>query len=65
MTNFLILAKGETISTARVVAVSADRGIVDRFLSELAGEVEEGSSEHRDSLHTEREPLRLVPSGGK
>ena len=36
MTTYLFLAKGESIATARVVAVSADKGVVGRFIDALA-----------------------------
>jgi hypothetical protein len=52
-TQFVALYQGKTVNEARVVAVSADRQYVDRFLDMLPGEASKG---------TERQPsLRLVP----
>lgn len=36
-TNFLLLARGASLETARVLAVSADQRLVDKFVAELAG----------------------------
>ncbi len=55
MAHFLVLARGESIASARVVCVSADQGLVDKFLLELAG-----VDEDADVKHDEREPLRVV-----
>lgn len=60
MANFLLLARGETINSARVVAVSADPGIVDRFLSELAGDEAE-PEEHTET--TESCSLQVLRGG--
>jgi hypothetical protein len=38
-TTFLALYRGESVATARLVAVSSEPEIVARFLCELAGEV--------------------------
>ena len=38
-TTFLALYRGESVATARLVAVSSEPEIVARFLRELAGEV--------------------------
>ena len=40
MTTYLFLAKGASVGTARVVAVSADREIVRRFIDALVREEE-------------------------
>lgn len=60
MRHFLLLARGESIGTARVVAVSADPSIVGRFVGELVGEAEDGEEIGETE---QREPLRLVPGG--
>jgi hypothetical protein len=52
-TQFVCLYRGRTINEAQIVAVSAERQYVDRFLDMLPGEASKG---------TERQPsLRLVP----
>jgi hypothetical protein len=64
--NYLLLARGESLGTARVLAVSANPDIVDRFLHELAGESSASapSSDARKHEHAPRRPkresLRLV-----
>jgi hypothetical protein len=55
-TNFIALYRGRTVAGARLVAVTAEPNIVDRFLRELTGEADE---ENRDTL-IDREPLRIV-----
>lgn len=54
MTTYLFLAKGKSVSTARVVAVSADKGIVGRFIDALAhddeAEPDAESSEARSPI---------------
>jgi hypothetical protein len=60
MTNFLLLARGASIATARVVAVSADQALISKFIQELA----DGSA--RMETWAGREPvkcLRPVQSG--
>ncbi len=54
-TDFLALYRGQTVAEARLVAITAQREIVTRFIRELAGEAE-GAEE-------QREPLRLVERG--
>lgn len=56
--TFLALYRGE-----RLIAVSSDDAIVDRFIRELSGEPAEPREEH--DLPIDREPLRLVPDGGE
>jgi hypothetical protein len=58
MTNFLVLARGNSINTARVVAVSADRDLVRKFIGELAGE-----DDKEESKKESRSRLRLVTDG--
>ena len=41
LTNFIALYRGESVATAKLVAVSSDRGIVAKFFRELAGNNEE------------------------
>ena len=45
MANFLILARGKSLEDARMLAVSAEPSVVDRFIAVLSGE--EGLSEER------------------
>jgi hypothetical protein len=59
MANFLVLARGTSINTARVVAVSADGDLVRKFISELADE--NGDTEQADNPDS-RKPLRHVTS---
>ena len=40
-TTFIALYRGRTVGDARLVAVSSDHSIVERFFRELAGEVTE------------------------
>lgn len=54
MHNYLLLARGQDLSTARVLAVSAEERIVNHFLEVLGDEY--------DADDHERE-LRLVRSG--
>jgi hypothetical protein len=56
MTNFIALYRGPSVTEARLIAVSSEPQIVDRFLRELAG-VE--ASEERDESG-ERESLRIA-----
>lgn len=59
-TDFIALYRGQTVSSARLVAVTAEPEIVDRFVRELAGEAVDGEEIGRTE---QREPLRLVPDG--
>jgi hypothetical protein len=56
--NYLLLARGSSLETARVLAVSADQRLVDRFLRQLAEEPEHDEPEHPGPLH-----LTLIPGG--
>ena len=56
--NFIALYRGPSVAQARLVAVSSEPEIVDRFLRELAG-VE--TPEERDDSG-KCEPLRIVRS---
>jgi hypothetical protein len=56
--NFIALYRGPSVAQARLVAVSSEPEIVDRFLRELAG-VE--TPEERDDCG-KCEPLRIVRS---
>ena len=60
MTDFLLLARGEDLRTARVLAVSADKRLVGRFLGALAEE--DADAEGRDRSG-DRERLRVVEGG--
>lgn len=59
-TDFIALYRGQTVSDARIIAVTAEPEIVARFVRELAVEAEDreeiGEAE-------QREPLRVVPGG--
>ncbi len=60
MPDILALYRGRTVGEARLIAVTAEPAIVDRFLAELENPGE--SAEKRDA--EERRELRLVPGGG-
>lgn len=47
MTNYILLARGASLETARVLAVCADREIVKKFIAELADEVDERDERSR------------------
>ena len=53
-TNFIALYRGESVASARLIAVSSEPVIVSRFLREIAGETEDSVEQ------IERETLRLV-----
>jgi hypothetical protein len=38
--NYLVLARGSSLGAARVLAVSADQQLVNKFVAELTGEAE-------------------------
>jgi hypothetical protein len=59
VTNFLLLARGEDLRSARVLAVSADQQLVGRFLDELMGE--DGSDERDEAAGPG--PLRVLNGG--
>jgi hypothetical protein len=51
-TTFLAVYRGESVATARLLAVSSDPSLVARFAAELVS---------KDEVEEERESLRLVP----
>ncbi len=56
MARFLILARGESLDDARMLAVSAEPEIVNRFIAVLAGEEDvplERSESPRRNRHLE------------
>ncbi len=57
-TDFIALYRGQTVVESRIIAVTADPEIVDRFRSELVG----GASQ-TTVCGNAGEPLRLVHSG--
>jgi hypothetical protein len=57
-TDFLALYRGQTVSEARLVAVTADPELVGRFIGELAGE-----DDKEESKKESRSRLRLVTDG--
>ncbi len=54
MTNFVALYRGESVATARLIAVSSEREIVSKFMRELAGDGEEANE------RSEFKPLAVV-----
>jgi membrane-bound ClpP family serine protease len=55
--NYLVLARGTTLGAARVLAVSADQQLINKFVAELTGEAQQLDER---SEPAEREPLRVV-----
>ena len=49
--NYILLARGTSLETARVLAVSADQQLVDRFVRELTREAEDDEPKHPPPLH--------------
>jgi hypothetical protein len=41
LTSFIALYRGESVATAKLIAVSSEEGIVAKFLDELAGLAEQ------------------------
>ncbi len=58
--NYLVLARGNSLGASRVLAVSADQALINKFVAELVGEPGEVEEQ---SQPVEREPLRVVPGG--
>ena len=54
-TDFIALYRGQTVSEARIIAITAEPEIVSRFVRALTGEPDE--PEDRNGI---AEPLRLV-----
>lgn len=50
MTAFLALYRGETVSGARIVALTADPALVRDFAAKLVGGEEEAVEEHKPDL---------------
>lgn len=63
MTNFIALYRGESVATAKLIAVSSEREVVGRFLRELAGETPTEGSDVED--RNGREPLTVIRGDGK
>lgn len=59
-TTFLALYRGESVATARLVAVSSEPEIVGRFLRELAGE--SGYTQDQDDPAKPERPRLLKDS---
>jgi hypothetical protein len=57
--NYLVLARGNSLGASRVLAVSADQALVNKFVAELVGNAGEAEDQ---SEPVECEPLRVVPS---
>jgi hypothetical protein len=60
--NFLLLAKGESVATARILAISADQRFIAKFLHELANEAEDAAEGAEETESEQRSALRLVRS---
>ena len=58
--NYLVLARGNSLGASRVLAVSADQALVNKFVAELVGNAGEAENQ---SEPVECEPLRVVPGG--
>ncbi len=58
-TAFIALYRGRTVGDARLIAVSSDRSIVERFFAELLG----CSQPEPEAEDTEHQSLALVKSG--
>jgi hypothetical protein len=58
--NYILLARGGSLETARVLAVSADQTLIHKFVAELVSKSEE-STEASEPI--EHKPLRVVPGG--
>jgi hypothetical protein len=55
--NYLVLARGNSLVASRVLAVSADQALINKFVAELVGEANEAEE---CGQSTERKPLRVV-----
>jgi hypothetical protein len=58
--NYLILASGSSLGASRVLAVSADQALINKFVAELVGQAGEAENQAKA---VECEPLRVVPGG--
>ena len=59
--NYILLARGASLETARVLAVSADQDLVGRFAAELADD-----DEHEEAGRSaDPVPLHAVPGNGE
>lgn len=50
MTDFLVLYRGKTANSAKIIAATADEAIVQVFKEELFGEAEERKTKTRKGL---------------
>ena len=57
LNNYLLLARGESLETAQVLAVSANPEVVDGFIRDLVGEPKPNDRPQKSEQH---ESLRLV-----
>jgi hypothetical protein len=57
LNNYLLLARGESLETAQVLAVSANPEVVNGFIRELVGESKPNDKPQKSEQH---ESLRLV-----
>jgi hypothetical protein len=60
LTHFLLLARGETVGSAEIVAISANKNLVDKFLHELADEAEDPAEEWDHEERDHRAQLTVV-----
>jgi hypothetical protein len=58
--NYLVLARGDSLGASRVLAVSADQALINKFVAELLGAAGEADNQ---SEPVKCEPLRVVPGG--
>ena len=58
--NYLVLARGSSLGASRVLAISADQALINKFVAELVGEADDAEEQPEP---VEREPLRVVPGG--
>jgi hypothetical protein len=59
LANFIMLARGESVRTARILAVSADQVLIERFIRELAGK-DDKADESEDPW-----PLPIIRGDGE
>ena len=61
--DFIALYRGQTVAEARLVAVTAEPGIVSRFVRELGGT--QGPAEERGTDVDQRKQLIVIRGGGE
>jgi hypothetical protein len=58
--NYLVLARGDSLGASRVLAVSADQALINKFVAQLVGNADEAED---CGQPTGRELLQVVPDG--